>query len=412
MYLVYDVTKNVSMKDLGDGNYSYTIPNQTSAGYVDVVVSARNSEEAWNRTKLYVVEIIDVKDETNPRILSTTPNHESTNVKTNVIVSIIFSESMNASSVAFGLLITPTIEFELTWLDNYVLLKIGFSEDLSHNTEYNITIGLAAKDLAGNRLDGIYLLSFTTEKAPIPDIDKDDDNIDDSWELEKGLDPNNPNDAGFDNDSDNLTNLEEFTIGTEPFNSDTDGDKMPDGWEYGYYPDVDPLTPDADEDVDGDFFSNFDEYEAGTNPTNDESKPTKKKKDTGEDDYSVVIAIIILIIIILILFLILIIRKRTPKEDEKEESEEESEDTTEDKEIACRECGAIVGMGDTECPDCGSEIEAEDEKEPADEELTEEELEEEEPKTDELDEEEPEEDESIEKEPLDEESEDGELDEE
>ena len=409
---VFDIMKNVTMNDLGNGNYSYTITNQTSAGYVDVYVTAKNSQDVWNRTKLYVIEVIEMIDNTKPKILSTTPKQKSINVKTNVIISIIFSESMNASSVASGLFITPTINFELTWFDNNVLLKLAFLENLSFQTQYNITISLAAKDLAGNRLEEIYLLSFTTEKAPIPEKDKDKDGMDDSWELKMGLDPNNPNDANYDNDSDNLTNLEEFIIGTDPFNSDTDGDNMPDGWENNYYPDLDPLSPDANIDVDGDSFNNFEEFEAGTSPTDDESKPTTKEKDKAKDDYSVVMAIIILLIIILILFLILIKRMRKPKDEKEGETEEESEESAEDEEIECTECGATVSASETECPECGSELNVKEEIEPDDEELTEEELDDEEAAEKVLDEEEPSEDGPIEKEPMDKESEDSESDEE
>ena len=52
----------------------------------------------------------------------------------------------------------------------------------------------------------------------------------DSWEIENGLDPNDPSDAALDSDNDGLTNLEEFefynTYGTstDPNNSDTDND--------------------------------------------------------------------------------------------------------------------------------------------------------------------------------------------
>ncbi|MGJ8640823.1 MAG: DNRLRE domain-containing protein [Opitutaceae bacterium] len=73
------------------------------------------------------------------------------------------------------------------------------------------------------------------------------------------LDPNDPADANVDNDAnggpDGLTNLEEFIAGTDPQNSDTDGDTLSDGDEvsgilntqYGNAP-TSPRSADSDED--------------------------------------------------------------------------------------------------------------------------------------------------------------------
>ncbi len=47
-------------------------------------------------------------------------------------------------------------------------------------------------------------------------LDSDGDGISDEWEIEHGLDPSNPNDAGSDPDLDLLTNLEEFEAGYDP----------------------------------------------------------------------------------------------------------------------------------------------------------------------------------------------------
>ena len=81
------------------------------------------------------------------------------------------------------------------------------------------------------------------------------------------------NDAELDPDNDHLTNYEEYLIGTDPLNPDTDGDGMPDGWEMDpenrgeqvwnieksrYEWTLDPLNPDdwcLDPDHDGYTFS-------------------------------------------------------------------------------------------------------------------------------------------------------------
>ncbi|MFO7991656.1 MAG: NosD domain-containing protein [Thermoplasmata archaeon] len=68
------------------------------------------------------------------------------------------------------------------------------------------------------------------------DPDDDNDGMPDEWENEHGLDPKDPSDADADADGDGLTNLEEYNLGTDPQNEDTDGDGIVDG------EDEDPLN--------------------------------------------------------------------------------------------------------------------------------------------------------------------------
>lgn len=79
----------------------------------------------------------------------------------------------------------------------------------------------------------------------------------------------NPDFADF--DADGLLNWDEiFVYGTDPFNADSDGDGMPDGFEVQHY-----LNPsdasDASQDADGDGLTNLQEYDLGTDPTNADS---------------------------------------------------------------------------------------------------------------------------------------------
>jgi hypothetical protein len=59
-------------------------------------------------------------------------------------------------------------------------------------------------------------------------VDWDADGLPDDWEIVHGLNPA-VNDAYLDSDFDGLTNLEEYEMGTDPLNPDTDGDGILDG---------------------------------------------------------------------------------------------------------------------------------------------------------------------------------------
>jgi hypothetical protein len=79
------------------------------------------------------------------------------------------------------------------------------------------------------------------------------------------FDPTDPNDALRDGDGDGLTAQEEFELGTDPSNPDSDGGGIPDGWEveFGF----DPTDREDDlSDPDGDQWDNWVEYTKGTNP--------------------------------------------------------------------------------------------------------------------------------------------------
>ncbi|MCK4905693.1 S8 family serine peptidase [bacterium] len=134
-----------------------------------------------------------------------------------------------------------------------------------------------------------------TIQASFAITDSDSDGLPDDWEQQI-IDANSNDDIisienvkpedDFDNDG--LTNLEEHNAGTDPTNTDTDGDGMPDGWEIQY--DLKPLVDDADDDADGDGWTNLEEYQnevAGilSNPNNAcPNKPNAVFPDNGDTD--------------------------------------------------------------------------------------------------------------------------------
>ena len=59
--------------------------------------------------------------------------------------------------------------------------------------------------------------------------DTDGDGMSNAWEASYGLNPFDPTDAAGDLDSDGITNLGEFNAETDPTDTDTDDDGVPDG---------------------------------------------------------------------------------------------------------------------------------------------------------------------------------------
>ena len=140
--------------------------------------------------------------------------------------------------------------------------------------------------------------------------DTDRDGMWDGWEHYYNLDPLDPRDAddeldqdGYDFDHDGVidrlekfTNLEEFLNGTNPYDPDTDGDGMPDGWEV-YYG-LNPLLNDSMGDLDKDGITNYEEWnntffdvdgiipmDPSSNDTDEDGIRDKEETIPGEDGF-------------------------------------------------------------------------------------------------------------------------------
>ena len=119
-------------------------------------------------------------------------------------------------------------EIHLTQGSKYYLEAI---QSTGHIGNVHVSMAWAKPGQARTPLDLAYIESY----APTAD-DLDDDYLPDAWEQQYGL---NPQDNGFtdlaregergDFDGDGLTNREEYLLGTDPTNSDTDGDGETDG---------------------------------------------------------------------------------------------------------------------------------------------------------------------------------------
>jgi hypothetical protein len=100
------------------------------------------------------------KDITKPEVTVISPVKNAQNVLINVKVSITFSEAMDQSSVE-GAITAPFSYGSPSWNGNKITLTP--SEDLDYSTEYTVSVGTAAEDLAGNQMSSKYTFKFTTE---------------------------------------------------------------------------------------------------------------------------------------------------------------------------------------------------------------------------------------------------------
>lgn len=182
-----------------------------------------------------------------------------------------------AASVA-SLAANPLIDTDDDLLPD--LWEVDQFGDIVHTT--------GSADLDGD--DATNYTEYVNGTSPITS-DSDGDGVTDGIELAYGLDPLDPadglrdmdmdglrdwweavhfgtttaQDASGDPDGDEAQNLAEFLNNTNPLDSDTDDDLMPDGWEIAHG--LDPLNAlDAVSDPDMDHFPNLREYRLGNLP--------------------------------------------------------------------------------------------------------------------------------------------------
>jgi len=145
---------------------SFTINSNTGDGTNNISVSL--AKDIAGNQMVVDTSYTFVIDTTPPTIIVNTPIGEGVSLTTTI--SITFSESMDNTSVesAFSYTDRTTIwtfaDGSISWNVNTMIFTPN--SDLSYDTEYNVTIGTEAKDLAENGLTLPYTWSFTTLQGP------------------------------------------------------------------------------------------------------------------------------------------------------------------------------------------------------------------------------------------------------
>jgi len=127
----------------------------------------------------------------------------------NVTLTCIVTDNIDIKSVE-AIVTSPTDYIEnkaMVWFPDGKYVNSSIYEFLGKYSFY-----IHVKDYAGNELLTPSKTFWITEDA----ADADNDGMPDWWEEKYDLDSKNPIDAYMDNDRDGYTNLEEYTIGTNP----------------------------------------------------------------------------------------------------------------------------------------------------------------------------------------------------
>ena len=153
------------------------------------------------------------------------PSNGADNLPATFSITVQISEALDPStitsnSVAFAAGGGEVVFTTVTYAASSNSIVVTLQKSLNYGASYTLTLNGVA-DASGNPL-ALVTLSFKTE------ADTDGDLMPDSWEKLKGTDPTTA-DSNLDPDIDNLVNLDEFRAGTDPKNSDTDGDGTRDG---------------------------------------------------------------------------------------------------------------------------------------------------------------------------------------
>jgi hypothetical protein len=154
-----------------EGNIFVFTPQEVLVGGVTHNVNISGAAMDWSGNHLaadsWSFITTDIEDVTPPTVVSTTPADGATNVPLDIVLQIEFSEPIDPASLSEGILMTPEPgDGIMSWIDGGRTLNFDPDEPLLDNTAYSLIITEGAvRDYAGNPLEELYSLQFTTAAA-------------------------------------------------------------------------------------------------------------------------------------------------------------------------------------------------------------------------------------------------------
>ena len=166
--------------------------------------------------------------------------------------------------------------------------RVQFAQFVAGRADYALTVVgntmVAGSDAYDSDLDGVRDIFEFLNGYDLFLADRDNDGLSDKWELEYGTaagvnrdDTANAAELSSDKDRDGLSLLQEAQLNTNPGDSDTDGDLLPDGWEFRYRTAAGVNLTDAasraelSNDEDGDGLSLLQEAQLNTSPSDSDT---------------------------------------------------------------------------------------------------------------------------------------------
>jgi methionine-rich copper-binding protein CopC len=147
-------------------NKVYTISLTTAA--TDLVGNAMATAYSFTFTTLTAPVVIT--DEISPVVTSTNPADNATNIARSAILTVDFSEAMDAATITASTFTVFEGSNAIAGAIVYSGTTATFTPSalLTAGTQYTATVTTGAKDLAGNALDADVVFSFTTIADPNP----------------------------------------------------------------------------------------------------------------------------------------------------------------------------------------------------------------------------------------------------
>lgn len=109
-----------------------------------------------------------VKPDTKPpTVMSTSPGNGAIYVRPNTVITVTFSEAMQAASINDSTFTVDGVTGTVSYADKVATFTPD--SDLALNTAYTATITTGAKDAAGNALQSSYIWDFTTAVSVLTD---------------------------------------------------------------------------------------------------------------------------------------------------------------------------------------------------------------------------------------------------
>jgi hypothetical protein len=132
--------------------------------YALTLAGADRAGNALQAAAAITFTVANSADSVAPSIIATTPIGSATGVSLNTALSLTFSEEMDKATVDAAVSISPNASGIVTW-DSTNTLRTLQAKGLAANTQYTLTVGVGAKDLAGNPLAAPFSVVFTTGAA-------------------------------------------------------------------------------------------------------------------------------------------------------------------------------------------------------------------------------------------------------